>query len=174
MSFLTPDHLVAELNLKQGSVVMDIGCGSGAYTVALARAVGNTGKVYAIDINREILHTLANTLEKNSILNVDTLWADIESEIPVDAYSADAVVLSNVLFQLEDIDKALNNIEKVLKPKGEMLVVEWKESSVGIGPHTSQVISEEEIEKILLKHKIRIVRRLSAGSYHYAFTAIVD
>ena len=99
MSFLTPEHLVRELYLKPGDRVCDIGCGSGAYTIALAEEVGETGQVYAVDIHRDALHTLAGTLEKRGFQNVEMLWADVEDHIPVDGYSLDAVVVSNVLFQ---------------------------------------------------------------------------
>lgn len=170
--FLTPDHLVRELNLKPGDRVADLGCGTGAYTIALAREVGDIGQVYAVDVHREMLHTLAGTLERQSLLNVETLWANIEKGIPIDAYSLDAVVMSNVLFQLEDIDKALSHVAKVLKPEGELLVVEWSHSHGGVGPHPSHVVEEERAEELVKKHGFRIQRRLSAGSFHYAFLAL--
>ena len=170
--FLTPDHLVKELYLKPGDRVADLGCGTGAYTIALAREVGDIGQVYAVDVHREQLHTLAGTLERQGLLNVEVLWADMEKSIPIDAYSLDACVLSNVLFQLEDIDKTLSLIAKILKPEGELLVVDWSQSHGGIGPHPSHVVVEEKAEECVKKHGFRIERRLSAGGFHYAFIAI--
>jgi len=170
--FLTPDHLVKELYLKPGDRVADLGCGTGAYTIALANEVGEMGQVYAIDVHREALHTLVGTLEKRGISNVDTVWADIEKGVPVDAYSLDAVVLSNVLFQLEDIDKALAHVSKILKPEGQLLVVDWTQSHGGIGPHPSHVVNEERAESLVQKHNFRILKRLPAGDYHYAFIAL--
>ena len=172
MSFLTPDHLVKELNLKPGDRVADVGCGSGAYTLSLAKDVGEIGHVYVIDVNREILHTLTNTLERRGIMNVDTVWADIEKGIPVGPYSLDAVVLSNVLFQLEDIDSALSHISKIIKPEGQLLVVDWSQSHGGIGPHPAHVVNEARAEELVTKHNFRVLKRLGAGDYHYAFIAI--
>lgn len=170
--FLTPDHLVKELNLKSGDRVADIGCGTGAYTVALAGEVGDIGQVYAVDVHREALHTLASSLERKGIMNVEMVWADIEKGFSVDAYSLDAVVLSNVLFQLEDIDAALAYISKILKPEGQLLVVDWSHSHGGIGPHPAHVIAESRAEELVQKHNFRIIKRLPAGSYHYAFLAV--
>jgi ubiquinone/menaquinone biosynthesis C-methylase UbiE len=170
--FLTPDHLVKELYLKPGDRVADLGCGTGAYTISLAQEVGEMGQVYAIDVHREALHTLASTLEKRGISNVDTVWADIEKGVPVDAYSLDAVVMSNILFQLEDIDKALTHVSKILKPEGQLLVVDWAHSHGGIGPHPSHVVNEERAESLVQKHNFRILKRLPAGDYHYAFIAL--
>ncbi|MEN9552264.1 MAG: hypothetical protein RI935_641 [Candidatus Parcubacteria bacterium] len=170
--FLTPKHLVSELYLKPGDRVADIGSGTGVYTIALSEEVGETGIVYAVDIHRDMLHTLATTLDKRGILNVEMLWANIEKHIPIDAYSLDAMVISNTLFQCEDRDKALSVIATLLKPEGQLLFVDWKDSFGGIGPHKDQVITEEEAITLTRAHGFRLLKRLQAGNYHYAFIAI--
>lgn len=172
MSFLTPEHLVRELYLKPSDRVADIGCGTGVYTIALAQEVGVTGQVYAIDVHREALHTLAGTLDKRGIVNVEMIWADVEKAIPIDAYSLDAVVLSNVLFQFDKIDNALINIARLIKPEGQLLVVDWSDSHGGLGPHPSHVVQEEHAISLVQKHGFRLLKRLPAGDYHYAFLAI--
>lgn len=172
MSFLTPEHLVKELYLKPGDRAADIGCGTGVYTIALAEQVGAMGQVYAVDVHREALHTLAGTLDRRGIINVEMLWADVEKSIPVDAFSLDAVVLSNVLFQLEDKGKTLSLVAKVLKPEGMLLVVDWTGSHGGIGPHTKHVLEEEMAINEVQSHGFRILKRLPAGDYHYAFIAL--
>lgn len=170
--FLTPEHLVRELYLKPGDRVADIGCGTGAYTIALAQEVGEMGQVYAVDVHREALHTLAGTLEKRGVQNVEMLWADVEKRIPIDAYSLDAVIISNTLFQLGNINLVLAQVSKLLKPESQLLIVEWSDSHGGIGPHKDHVIDEAYAEKLVLAHNFRILKRLPAGSYHYAFIAL--
>ena len=172
MSFLTPEQLVRELYCKPSDRVADIGCGTGAYTIALAREVGVTGQVYAIDVHREALHTLAGTLDKRGIINVEMIWADVEKEVPIDAYSLDAVVLSNILFQFDKLDQAIINIARLIKPEGQILVVDWSDSHGGLGPHASHVVQEEHAIGLFQKHGFRLLKRLPAGDYHYAFLAI--
>lgn len=172
MSFLTPEHLVRELYSKPSDRVADIGCGTGVYTIALAHEVSVTGQVYAVDVHRESLHTLAGTLDKRGIVNVEMIWADVEKAIPIDAYSLDAVVVSNVLFQFDKIDKALINIARLIKPEGQLLVVDWSDSHGGLGPHGSHVVQEEQAINLVQKHGFRILKRLPAGDYHYAFLAM--
>jgi ubiquinone/menaquinone biosynthesis C-methylase UbiE len=174
MSFLTPHQLVQELYIRPGDRVVDIGCGTGVYTIELSHAVADIGQVFAVDVHREALQTLATTLEKKSIQNVEMVWADVELGIPVDAYSIDAVVISNVLFQIEDIDAMLTHVSKLLKPEGQLLVVEWSESHGGIGPHIDHVVSEKEAELHVQKHGFRVLKRLPAGDYHYAFIALAS
>jgi ubiquinone/menaquinone biosynthesis C-methylase UbiE len=172
MSFLTPEQLVRDLYLKPGDRAADIGCGTGAYTIALSRQVGEMGQVYAVDVHREALHTLAGTLEKQGIQNVEMLWADVEKGIPIDAYSLDAVVMSNILFQLENIDAVLTYVAKLVKPEGQLLVVEWSASHGGIGPHADHVVPESRAEELVQKHGFRLLKRLPAGNYHYAFISL--
>jgi SAM-dependent methyltransferase len=135
-------------------------------------AVAEIGQVFAVDVHREALHTLAGVLDKKGIQNVEMIWADVEKGIPIDAYSLDAVVVSNVLFQLHDIDAMLSYIAKILKPEGQMLVVEWSHSHKGIGPHQDHVVTENKAETLVQKHGFRILKRLPAGDYHYAFIAL--
>lgn len=170
--FLTPDHLVRELYLKPGDRVADVGCGTGAYTIALANEVGATGQVYAVDVHRDALHTLASTLDRKGIINVEMLWADAEKQIPIDAYSLDALVFSNVLFQFEHVDKAIMLAAKLIKPEGQLLVVDWRDSFGGVGPHPSHVIQEEQAIQLVQSHGFRLLKRLPAGDYHYAFLAL--
>lgn len=170
--FLTPDHLVRELSLKPGDTVADIGCGTGAYTIALSKEVGDIGHVYAVDVHRDILHRLEGTLERQNILNVETVWADVEQGIPIEAYSLDAVVLSNVLFQLSDMDSCIRYVSKILKPECELLIVDWSDSHGGIGPHKDHVIKEEDVEQLISKYGFRVLKRLPAGDYHFALIAI--
>jgi ubiquinone/menaquinone biosynthesis C-methylase UbiE len=134
--------------------------------------VGDVGQVFAVDVHREQLHTLAATLERQKLLNVEILWADLEKGIPIDAYSLDAAVMSNVLYQLDDIDAALGYVAKILKPEGMLLVVDWTASHNGIGPHPSHVVSAERAEEVVQRHGFRLLKRLPAGDYHYAFIAL--
>lgn len=170
--FLTPTQLVRDLYLKPGDKVCDIGCGTGAYTIALSEEVGDMGQVYALDIHREALHTLASTLERRNVMNVDVVWANIEKNTPIDKYSLDAVVMSNVLFQLEDVSSALRNVATLLKPEGQLLIVDWSDSHNGIGPHKDHVVTEAQAEDLISKNGFRMLKRLHAGDYHYAFIAL--
>ncbi len=171
MAFLSPDHLVDHLHLPPHATVADIGAGSGAYTIALARKVGDEGKVYAIDVHREALDTLQSSLQKAGFMNTDIIWCDIERGAYLDSYTLDAVVLSNVLFTLDDIPAALHEVGRLLVPGGEVLVVDWRGSFGGIGPHEDHIVTQEKAEEEFHTQGFTILRHLPAGTYHYAFIA---
>lgn len=128
--------------------------------------------MYAVDIHRDMLHTLAGACARFDIQNVDIVWTDIEKETPIEKYSLDACVLSNVLFQLDNHAKALRTIHSLLKPEGQLLVVDWSHSHGGVGPHPVHVINEARAEELVQENGFRIIKRLPAGSYHYAFIAL--
>jgi ubiquinone/menaquinone biosynthesis C-methylase UbiE len=159
MAFLTPAHLVERLYIKKGSAV------------ELARAVTDTGKVYAIDIHRDILQTLEHTAHKMGLMNIETVWADLETTTYIDAYSMEAVILSNILFTLERPEKAIEEAARILVPAGRILCVDWSGPHDGIGPHPSHVVTEAKAEDLFTKHGFQIGERLPAGDYHYAFIA---
>jgi len=169
--FLTPEHLVEKLYIKRGSRVADFGAGAGAYTLALAHATGDEGKVYAIDLHRDMLTTLENTAEKMGYQNIETIWADVESNTFIDNYSLDAVVLSNVLFQTEHPENVVKEAARVLAPQSRALCVDWSGSHHGIGPHPSHVIPEARAEELFTEAGFQIGERLPAGEFHYAFIA---
>ncbi len=171
MAFLTPEHLIDHLFIRDGGVVADIGSGSGAYLISLAKKVGEEGKVYAVDIHKEVLDSAKKTLDALGYVNVDIIWADIEEGLYLDSYSLDAVVVSNTLFMIEDKKKALKEIKRVLIPEGLALVVDWSKSHAGIGPHKDHVFTESQAEDLFVSGGFRIMARLPAGDYHYAFIA---
>lgn len=171
MAFLTPAHLIERLYIKKGTAVADFGAGSGAYALELARAVTDTGKVYAIDIHRDILQTLEHTAHKMGFLNIETVWADLETSTYIDSYALEAVVISNILFTLEHPEKVIEEAARILVPSGRVLCVDWSGPHEGIGPHPSHVVSEARAEELFTKHGFQIGERLPAGDYHYAFIA---
>lgn len=172
MAFISPIHLIEKMYIKEGSTVADFGAGSGAYTLALSEVVGKKGKVYALDIHRDMLETMQASALKMGLENIETIWTNIEKETPLESYTQDAVVVSNVLFQVEDCNAVIQEVSRVIKPLGMLLCVEWSASHMGIGPHPSHVIEQARAEEMLVKHGFSIKERLPAGSYHYAMLAI--
>lgn len=171
MAFLTPARMIERLALRAGARVADIGSGSGAYLEPLLRAVGDEGTVYAIDIHKELLDTTKDALSRKGFMNLDTIWADIEEGVYLDSYSLDSVVMSNVLFMIEDKKRALKEVKRIVIPHGYVLVVDWSKSHGGIGPHKDHVFSERMAEDLFITSGFSIAARLPAGDFHYAFLA---
>jgi ubiquinone/menaquinone biosynthesis C-methylase UbiE len=170
--FLSPVQILENLSLRKGDTVADFGCGSGAYVFAASKMVGDRGKIYAIDIHKEILEKINREAEKMNIINIDTLLADIEKKVQIESFSCDAILLSNVLGHVENFDNLLEEIKRILKPDGILLVVDWRKADHPILNKRENLIQEEKITAILAKNNFSVKKHLPAGDYHYAFIAI--
>ena len=122
-----PDKIIERSGIKQGMTVLDLGCGSGAFTTLLARAVGEPGKVYAVDIQPGMLQQLERKLakaENQDIRNVEIKQASAY-DLPFEDGSLDLVFMAAALQEIYDRDRALREVRRVLKPDGILAVTEF-------------------------------------------------
>jgi arsenite methyltransferase len=103
--------------VRPGDTVLDIGAGSGTDTLLASRLVGDTGKVWALDVTPGMLARLQETLEENGIVNVEALEANAEN-IPLPDRSVDVATSNGVLNLVPDKRQAFAEIFRVLKPGG--------------------------------------------------------
>jgi ubiquinone/menaquinone biosynthesis C-methylase UbiE len=122
-----PSVIMARSGIGEGMQVLEVGCGSGCYTTAVARAVGPRGHVYALDIQAGMLRQLAHKLarpENGDIQNV-TLLNRSAYELPFADGTLDLVYTITVLQEIPDPLRALQEAFRALKPGGIMAVTEW-------------------------------------------------
>ncbi|NHI83511.1 MAG: methyltransferase domain-containing protein [Candidatus Thorarchaeota archaeon] len=113
-----PSMVVDAIDAKPGMTVIDIGCGSGLYTVAVAEAVQPDGVVYAVDIQEGMLEKLRSRMKREGIENIIPVLADAEGRIPLDDGIADAIFSTAVIPEIPDPVKALLQIKRLLKTGG--------------------------------------------------------
>jgi len=147
-----PDKLIQRSGIRKGMHVLEVGCGSGAYTTFVARVVGGGGKVYALDIQPEMLKQLESKLakpENEDIKNIELVNSSAY-ELPFDDDSLDLVYMVTVLQEIPDRNKTLQQVRRVLKPGGILSVTEWlpdpdypwKSTTIKIGREAGLVVDE--------------------------------
>jgi len=122
-----PDKIIERSGIKPGMRVIDLGCGSGAFALFIARVVGGGGKVYAVDIQPAMLQQLEGKLaktENQDIRNIELKQASAY-ELPFEDGSLDLVYMVTVLQEIPDRGRALREIRRVLKPGGILAVTEF-------------------------------------------------
>jgi ubiquinone/menaquinone biosynthesis C-methylase UbiE len=122
-----PDQIVARSGAQPGMKVLEIGCGSGAYTTFFARAVAPTGEVAALDIQPAMLAQLAAKLAKPENQDIQNIVLHEASayELPFDDNTLDLVYMITVFQEIPDRDRTLAEVLRVLKPGGLLAITEW-------------------------------------------------
>ena len=109
-------NILEEVGIKQGFHLLDFGCGPGGYVLPASKLVGETGKVYALDVTPLAIKMVKNLIEKNDLKNVQTILSDCATGLPNE--SLDVVMLYDVLHGLEDKEAVLKELHRVLKHDG--------------------------------------------------------
>lgn len=122
-----PDRVVAALGLQPGDVVADVGAGSGYFSFRLAKTVGSGGKVYAVDIQDEMLAYIRAKMQKTGITNIVPVKSTpIDPMLPPGC--CNSILLVNTYHELGDPVALMKNLRKALKPGGTIAIVNWNES----------------------------------------------
>lgn len=143
----TPEIAVNALDLKPGMVVADVGAGSGYFTVRLARKVGPTGKVYAQDIQPEMLGLLKRRLARDKFTNVEmVLGADNDPKLP--PASLDLILMVDVYHEFAYPQRMLRKLREALKSDGRLVLLEYRKEDdwVPIRPEHKMSVAEAKLE----------------------------
>ena len=164
--FLNPQEVLNKLKLRDNMVAADFGCGSGGWVLPLVKELSK-GRVYAIDVLQEPLSVLEARCKSERILNIQVIRSDLESKkgSTLALESLDLVLITNLLFQVENRKKVMEEAKRVLKKGGKILVVDWK-ADAPMGPEKGR-ISLEEVKKIAEELNLKLEKESSAGKYHY-------
>ncbi len=168
-NFVSPDIVVSHFHLRESEVVVDFGAGSGAYLPTLSKMVGTNGRVYACEIQKGLVEKIGALVREKKLANVETLWCDIEAVGGTKLRDgvADAGLLANTLFQLEDKTMALTEVARVIKKAGRLFVIEWSDSFGGMGPQPQFVIPEAHTKAFVEQAGFSFERTFPAGDHHY-------
>jgi len=116
-------EIIARLNLRPGMVIADLGAGSGVFAREFARAVGSTGKVYAIDIDKGLLDYLADRARKEKQTNIQTVLGKLDDPA-IPAKDVDIGFFHDVLHHIEARQAYLKNLSSYIKPSGLIALIE--------------------------------------------------
>lgn len=170
-NFIQPEEILRHIDVQPGMHIADFGAGSGFFTILLAKRVGDSGKITALDVQKDYLEAIRAKAKQENIFNIETVWADLElpQGSKLENNSQDMVFLANVLFQAENKITILREALRILRTEGELVVIEWKLEDPPPGPPRSL-----RIDKPLLAHQCESVgflvsKELHAGSHHYGF-----
>ena len=140
------DQVLANLSLKPGMVVADIGAGSGLFSRPLAKAVGPGGRVYAVDIQQDLLDYIARRDTEENIRNVQTVLGGFDDpKLP--ARNVDLAFINDVWHHMQHRAAYLKALGSYIKPNGRIAIIEMNKDDPNT-PHKNQpelLVGRDEI-----------------------------
>jgi ubiquinone/menaquinone biosynthesis C-methylase UbiE len=172
--FLNPGAIIAQLNVRSGSVAADFGSGPGYFSIPFAKAVGEEGRVYSFDILPQALETVIGKARNSGVANITTKRVNLEKEngTTLEAKSVDWVILKGVLFQNQKKEAIIAEAYRILKSGGRMIVVEWNQEESAVGPAKEVRVPQDVLEEMLRNQQFKIEKNVEAGDFHYALVAV--
>ncbi|OGI59787.1 hypothetical protein A2814_00355 [Candidatus Nomurabacteria bacterium RIFCSPHIGHO2_01_FULL_38_19] len=177
--FTDPVKNLKAFGLRDDSIVADLGAGTGYYTLAAGEAVPR-GKVYAVEIVKDFLTTIKNKITEAHLNNIEILWGNVErlGGTSLGDNIVDAVIASNILFQVEDKNKFIEEIKRILKPGGKVLLIDWsvenspKSDSKSVVVKLKGAISAHRAREIFEQKGFVLERDIDAGAHHYGMILV--
>lgn len=167
--FIAPEIVASHFHLRTGDKVGDFGAGAGNFTAVLSRLVGQEGRIYASEIQKNLVDTLNNKLKTEHLGNVEVIWGDVEElgGTKIEDGVLDAAIIVNTLFQTEERDTAIKEISRTLRTGGKLFIIDWSESWGGLGPQPSDVLKESDVRDLAETFGFTFERSFDAGQHHY-------
>ena len=140
------ETLLGALDIQPGNVVCDMGCGNGFYTLKIAKLVGERGKVFAVDIQREMLGLLKDRAELENITNIELIHGTVvDPKLP--ASSVDLMLMVDVYHEFSHPEQMLAAIRQSLKADGRVALVEFRAEDPNVPIKPLHKMSKEQIMK---------------------------
>ena len=138
-----PDEVLRVLAPRRGQVVCDIGAGPGYFTFPVARAVGDAGHVYAVDVEPRILEALRKRLRKSRLRNVTPVLA-LEDDPLVPTASCDLILVVDTYHHFPDGPAYLRRLARSLRPGGRLVNIDFHKRELPVGPPPEHKLTREE------------------------------
>ena len=150
--------MLKALNIKPGQIVCDMGCGNGFYSLKLAKLVGPTGKVLAVDIQPEMLHLLKERAKAADISNIDLiLGSTVDPKLPT--AGVDLILCVDVYHEFSNPVEMLAAMRKSLKPGGRLVLAEFRAEDPNVPIKPLHKMSKAQVLKELPPNGFKLVEQ---------------
>ena len=165
-AYQKPHEVMRALGLKAGEVIADIGAGSGYFTFRLTHHVGDRGKVYAVDVSPDMIRHINRRIRELKATNVVSILADPDDPLLPEG-SVDRFFFSDSWHHIDNQTKYLSLMKKMLKPGGEIIMIDFHKKELPVGPPMQMKIAREDLIKQMESNGFRLMKEHTFLPYQY-------
>ena len=161
-----PQEVMTALEIKPGEVIADIGAGSGYFTFRLAQHVGGKGKIYAVDVSPDMILHINRRIRDLNVGNVVSVLSDPDDPL-LPVRSIDRFFFSESWHHIENQTKYLALMKRMLKPGGQVVMIDFHKKDLPVGPPRQMKIAKEDLIKQMQSHGFRLQKEYTFLPYQY-------
>ena len=162
--------ILKKLQIKERMKIADFGCGAyGHFIFPAAKMIGPKGEVYAVDILKPALESVAKRAKQDNLTQVKTIWSDIEifGATKIETESLDVGMIINNLFIAKKRAELIRECLRLVKKGGKLLIIEWENVASPFGPPAEARVKADSLKKAAEKLGLKLLESFSAGQFHY-------
>ncbi len=164
--WLPPEPILRAVGIASGAVAVDIGAGTGYWTLPLSQLVGVEGMVYAVDVEPIMLEELRTLVREKRLSNVQVV-SSTELAIPLANAIADVATAGFVVHEPADHAAFVHEIVRLLRPGGQLLIVDWHKQPTEKGPPLEHRLAQQEVETLLSDAGLTVERLVAPNADVY-------
>jgi arsenite methyltransferase len=171
-AYQKPQEVLTALDIKPGEIIVDIGAGSGYFTFRLARHVSERGTVYAVDVSPDMILHINRAIRDLKVTNVFSILAEPDDPL-LPVTSVDRFFFSDSWHHIENQTKYLSLMKKMLKPNGEVVMIDFDKKETPVGPPLEMRIAREDLIKQMTSNGFRLAKEHTFLPYQYFLIFVV-
>ncbi len=165
-AYQRPQEVIQALSLNEGEVIADIGAGSGYFTFRLAQPVGEKGRVYAVDVSPDMIMHLNRRVRDLKVKNVVTILCAPDDPLLADA-SVDRFFICDTWHHIKGHAKYLELLKRMLKPGGQVIMLDFKKANTPIGPPMEMRIDRDDLVREMEANGFQLATEHTFLDYQY-------
>lgn len=166
--FLNPEQALSQLDIRPGMTVADFGSGHGYFAIPLAKLVGESGRVMALDVLKEALDSIISRAKLEGLTNIEAIHSNLEKPngSKLSDRSQDLVLLANILFQSQKKPEIIREAKRALKDSGQLAIIDWL-AGAPLAPKDGWLISKEEARSLAEAEGFKLEKEFEADGRHF-------
>jgi len=165
-AYQKPQEVVKALKIEEGEVIADIGAGSGYFTFRLAHHAGEKGRVYAVDVSPDMIVHLNRRIRDLNVKNVVTVLCAPDDPLLADG-SVDRVLICDTWHHIDGHAKYLGLLKRMLKPGGQVIMIDFKKTKTPVGPPMEVRIDRDELVREMESNGWQLAAEHTFLEYQY-------